>query len=187
MIRFLSVPVLIVFVACSACCKKDAPQPASAAKGEEAAVVDPGDLKIEAMPSNPDSKSFTDENLRVEITSAGKFKAGEPVVMRMLIHNQGQQAASVCTVFTPFESRMRFRFELTDASGKAVEQSSQVKAGPKPMSNDHKSVEAGKAIETEVDLRKHYELKPGQYTIGFKGHGLTNHLPNSKPHTFVLE
>jgi hypothetical protein len=185
--RFLSVSAVFMIITCWASCKKDAPQPASAAKGEEAALVNSGDLKIEAMPSNPDSKPFTDENLRVEITSAGKFKADELVLIRMLIHNQGEKPASVCTVFTPFESRMRFRFDLTDSGGKVVEPTTQVKAGPKPMRHDYKPIEAGQAIEVVIDLRKHYELKPGQYTIGFNGNGFTNHLPDSKQHSFVVE
>lgn len=171
--------------------KAAAPAPAAA----KAAEVDPATnrtppedlLPTGYVKSNPDSEPSVEEHLEVTITSPGTFKKEAPVTVTFKLANTGSEAIRACKVFTPLEDRERAALEVTDEQGASRRRSGAKKAGPMPGQGDWVTIEPGKALQAQVDLREDFDLPPGKYQVRFVGHPYVNHLKDSAPHPFVVQ
>jgi hypothetical protein len=138
------------------------------------------------MPSDPDSKPFTEPGLEVSLAAAGAFEAEGPVEILFRLRNTGAEARRVCSVFTPFEKRDRFHLDVRDSQGASALRTGVKEAGPMPQPEDHLELAPGQVLEARVDLRKDHALPPGRYTARFVGAPYVNHLPDSPPLAFEI-
>lgn len=166
--------------------KPAAPKPAGA-KSEPARTAPDDLLPTGYVPSNPDSQPSVEEHLEVSLTSPGAFTKDGPVRITFRLTNTGPEPVRACKVFTPLEDRERAALEVTDAQGASRRRSAAKKAGPMPGQGDWVTIEPGKTLEAQVDLRADFDLPPGKYQVRFVGHPYVNHLMDSKPHAFVIE
>lgn len=88
---------------------------------------------------------------------------------------------------TPLEKHLTGDcIEVLDKSGKAAEYKGiSVKRG-EPSDADYVTLEADKPVSETFDLASEYQLKPGAYTVKFKGSRYLNKLPDSNVLTITV-
>jgi hypothetical protein len=101
------------------------------------------------------------------------------------VENVGTTTATFCVYHTPFEGIMNDIF-IVERGGRAVPYEGPLASRVAPGPEHYVSLSAGQVAGPEtVDLEGYYDLRPGTYTVRYRGTGISG-LPESPPVELVV-
>lgn len=106
-------------------------------------------------------------------------------IFEFSVKNNSNTGFFFCKYHTPFEGIRNDIFELKNETGDILEYLGEMVKRCPPEKKDFMQVEPGQIKKVEFFIDNQYELKPGQFTIKFRGGGISG-LPDSQPHSFVI-
>lgn len=129
-------------------------------------VDDPAARKVNDMPQ-----------LQSTLKEASSCKKGE---VKLTFELRSSVKQKILIWQSPLEKPLTADcLEVRDKNGKAVEYKGISAKRGEPSDTDYITLEADKPVSETFDLASEYELKPGKYTVRFKGNMDVNKLPDS--------
>ena len=104
-----------------------------------------------------------------ELTAAPSYPVGTPVKLHFRLTQRGTQTVYVLNWRTPLEGLRGDDFAVVRDGQEVPYRGPMMKRG-NPGAESYLALEAGKALEADVDISRVYDFKsPGRYRITFRG------------------
>jgi hypothetical protein len=130
--------------------------------------------KVQNNASQNSTKTPSD-SLYVALSIKEVIKAGSPVSLKFVVHNNKNTGKSFCKWHTPFEPLMSKYLDIRDENGnEAAYKGPMAKRVMPPSVDSYLVVNPTDSIQASVNLLKGYALETGKkYTVSYNSSGMS--------------